>query len=220
MQKIDELVETCRKVYEKGFVSAYDGNLSVRLDDERILITRSGICKGDVTESDIIEIDYDGKILNGNGKVSTEVKIHLLSYKSRKEVKSVIHCHPIYATAFASVGEGLMRGVFPEFIISIGKVPLCKYGTPSTEQLVNSMKPYIDYAWAMLLENHGAVTLGISIKDAYYKMEKLESSAKILYLARTLSREKSLPLLKVRELYDIAESTYGIKIDPRNRVDY
>lgn len=154
-----ELVEVCHRVYEKGFVTAYDGNLSARLDSERILITPSGKCKGEVEESDLLEIDYKGNVISGYGKASTESKIHLLAYNKRKDVDAVIHAHPIYSTAFATAGEGFTRGVFPEVILSLGKVPLCKYGTPSTDELPDSMLPYIDYSWAMLFENHGAITL-------------------------------------------------------------
>ena len=215
-----ELVYYCHKVYEKGYVAAYDGNLSVRFTIDTILITKSGICKGDVTEEDLIEVDYDGKVVNGNGRASTEAKIHLLAYKERKDVSAVVHCHPVYSTAFAAMGEGFTRPVFPEVILSLGKVPLCKYGTPSTDELPDSMKSHINYAHAMLLENHGAVTLGKDIKDAYYKMEKLEHAARIMHAVRAIGREKALPIIKLKELYNIAESTYGIKIDKKNRMDY
>lgn len=215
-----ELVEACRKVYEKGFVSAYDGNLSARIDDQRILITPSGRCKGDVEEKDLLEIDSDGNLLNGAGKISTEVKIHLIAYQKRKDVSAVIHCHPVHATAFAVIGEGLMRPIFPEVVLSLGKVPLCRYGTPSTDELPNSMLPFIDYAWALLLENHGAVTFGKCIRGAYFRMEKLEWAAHTISVARTLGREKSLPNNKLKELYSISEDVYGIKIDKRNRFDY
>ena len=215
-----ELTEICHKVYEKGFVSAYDGNLSARIESNKFLITPSGKCKGDVQESDLLVIDIEGNLLEGNGKVSTEALIHLLAYKKRADVNSVIHCHPVYSTAFATMGEGFTLPVFPEVVLSLGKVPLCKYGTPSTEELPDSMLPFIDYSWAFLLENHGAVTLGKTIKGAYFRMEKLEHSAQTLFAARMLGREKTIPLVKLKELYSIAESTYGIKIDKRNRMDY
>ncbi len=216
----EELTLYCHKVYEKEYVSAYDGNLSARIDNKRILITPSGKCKGEIKEDDLLEIDYDGNLLEGKGKVSTEVKIHLLVYKLRKDIHSVIHCHPPYSTAFAALGEGLNRPVFPEVILSLGKVPLCKYGTPSTDELPNSMLPYVDFSWAFLLENHGAVTIGKNVKGAYFRMEKLEHAAKTLFIARLLGREKTIPLQKLKELYSLAEEVYGIKIDDRNKMDY
>jgi len=220
MSQRKSLVDACHKVYEKGFVSAYDGNLSVRIDGERILITPSGKCKGEIEEHDLLEIDNEGNLLSGEGKVSTEAKIHLIAYKKRKDVSSVIHCHPVHATALSAIGEGLMRPVFPEVILSLGKVPLCKYGTPSTDELSNSMLPFIDFAWAFFLENHGAVTFGKTVKGAYFRMEKLEHAAHTIFIARTLGREKTIPLNKLKELYSIAEDVYGIKIDKRNRFDY
>ncbi|PKL90283.1 MAG: class II aldolase family protein [Ignavibacteriae bacterium HGW-Ignavibacteriae-2] len=216
----EELVEACHKVYERGFVSAYDGNLSARIDENKILITPSGVCKGDIKYEDILEIDNYGNRISGFGKVSTENKIHLVIYNNRPEINSVIHCHPVYCTAFAALGEGFTTPVFPEVVLSLGKVPLCKYATPSTEELPNSMLPYVEFSWAFLLESHGVVTIGKNIQGAFYRMEKLEHSAKTLSIARSMGREKTIPLVKLKELYSIAESTYGIKIDKRNRLDY
>ncbi len=208
-----ELVKFCHKVYEKGFVSATDGNLSMRLDSGRILITPSGKNKGEVRLEDLLIIDNKGNKLLGSGKVSTEAKIHLLAYNSRPEVNAVVHCHPVYATAFASSGIDLTQPVFPEVILSLGKIPLCKYGTPSTNELPDSMEPYINSAWAFLLQNHGAVTLGKSIKDAYYKMEKLEHAAQTIFVAKILGGPTTLSKENVEKLLRIAESTYGIKLN-------
>ncbi len=210
MSPVKELVEICHRVYEKGFVAAYDGNLSVKISEDRFLITRSGVCKGEITEDDILEIDSSGKLLNGKGKVSTEAKIHLFAYLNRDDVKAVVHCHPVYATAFAAYGEGFTKDIFPEVILTMGKIPLCEYGTPSTEELPESMKPHIKGSWALLLKNHGAVSFGKNLKDAYYKMEKLEHSAKTLFIARMLGGEKEIPENKVNELLGIAKSVYGI----------
>ena len=210
------IVDICRRVYDKGFVSAYDGNISVLTQNQSILITRSGVCKGDVKESDIIEINFAGEIINGTGKISTEYKIHLYAYSRRPEVNAVVHCHPTYATAFASSGQGLTQPVFPEVILTLGKVPLCKYATPSTDELPLSMEPYIEHAWAFLFQNHGAVTLGKRLRDAYYKMEKLEHSAKTLFVSRMLGGANELSSEKVRELLSVAKEAYGLDIDERN----
>lgn len=211
-----KLVEICHKVYEKGFVTAYDGNISARTDNNSILITRSGKCKGEITVDDLIEIDLYGGIIGGEAKISTENKIHLLAYSKRSDVNSVVHCHPAYSTAFALTGEGLITHYLPEVILTLGKVPLCKFVIPSTDQVPESMLPYIDFAWAMLLGNHGAVTFGKDINDAYYKMEKLEHAAKIIFLARQIGKPNKLSDEVVKKLYDMAESTYGMKPDKRN----
>ena len=210
------LIDICHKVYDKGFVSAYDGNISALTENKSILITRSGICKGDVKDSDIMEINFAGEVINGKGKISTEYKIHLYAYSKRPEVNAIVHCHPTYATAFAASGKGLTAPVFPEVILTLGKVPLCKYATPSTDELPLSMEPYIDYAWAFLLQNHGAVTLGKTLRDAYFKMEKLEHAAKTLFISRMLGGENELPPERVKELLSLAKSAYGLDIDERN----
>ncbi len=211
----EEFIRVCHKVYEKGFVSAYDGNISAVTPDNTFLITRSGVNKGDVTDKDILEIDASGKVLKGEGKVSTEYKLHFFAYSRRKEINAIVHCHPTYATAFATAGEELPHYVFPEVLLTIGKVPLCRYATPSTEELPKSLMPYIDFAWAFMLQNHGALTLGKSLEDAYYKMEKLEHSAKTLYLAKMIGKVNPLSTGQINELLSIAEEAYGIKTDKK-----
>jgi L-fuculose-phosphate aldolase len=216
MSEIDKLISICHKVYEKRFVSASDGNISLITSENSILITRSGICKGDITEKDILEFDFNGKHLKGEGKITTEFKLHLYAYSKRKEVNAVVHCHPIYATAFSLLGEELVKHYFPEVILTLGKVYLCKYATPSTKDLPLSLDPYIDYGWAFLLQNHGALTLGKNLDDAYYKMEKLEHSAETIFKARQLGTPHELSPDDVRRLIELSEETYGITQDPRN----
>ncbi len=214
---INRLVKFSHKVYEKDFVAATDGNLSLRLDNNKIAITPTAVNKGELTAGDIITIDLNGNKLSGKGKPSTETKIHLLAYKLRPEIKAVVHCHPTFATAFATAGLDLTKPVFPEVILGLGPVPLCKYATPSTNELTDSMKPFIRYAWAMLLQNHGAVTFGTDIEEAYFRMEKLEHAAKILFLSKILGGPIELNNLQLQKLYSIAENTYGIKI--KNKVN-
>lgn len=200
-----ELSGICRRVHEKGFVAAYDGNLSLRLDKDTLLITPSYRPKCEITAEDLLITDYNGNLLERNGKVSTEVKIHLLAYKTRPDVNSVIHCHPVYATAFAAAGMGITQPVFPEVILTLGEIPLCSYGTPSTEELTDSMKPFISSHDVMLLENHGAVALGAELMDAYYKMEKLEHIAQTLLAARILGGARELSAENLEKLKVIKE---------------
>ncbi|MDP3149556.1 MAG: class II aldolase/adducin family protein [Ignavibacteria bacterium] len=217
MQQREELIAYCHKVYEKNFVSAYDGNLSVRTPNGTILITRSAVCKGDVTGSDILEMDINGNIISGSGKISTENKLHLFIYKNRNDVKAVVHAHPVYATAFASARESLDRPVFPEVILTLGRIPLCKYATPSTDELPDSLKTHINYANVFLLENHGAVSVGVNVKQAYFRMEKLEHTAKTIFIAGKLGGIKEIPKYKLDALYSVAEKSYGIKLDEKNK---
>ncbi len=207
-----ELIEICHKVYANKFVAAHDGNLSIRISENEILITPSGKCKGELREEDLIIIDNDGNLIEGNSKPSTENKIHLFAYKNRNDINAVVHCHPVYSTAFAVFGEGFENPVLPEVVLTLGKIPLCKYGTPSTNEVTDSMIPYIKESSAMLLQNHGALTLGKNIKDAYFKMEKLEQYAQIIFLARTLGGEKSLSKENIERLASISKATYGIEL--------
>ena len=216
MSEIEKLISVCHKVYEKGFVSAYDGNVSAITENNTIIITRSGICKGDVTEKDILEFDFSGKPLKGEGRITTEFKLHLFAYSKRKEVNAVVHCHPVHATAFSLFGEGLVKHYFPEVLLTLGKIPLCKYATPSTNDLPLSIEPYIDFAWAFLLENHGALTLGKNLDDAYYKMEKLEHAAETIWKARLIGNPKELTAEEINRLIEISEETYGLTQDRRN----
>ena len=219
MSGVRELVAICHKIYNKGYVAAYDGNVSLITNKKTVLFTRSGICKGDVTEKDILEFDMGGSLLKGQGKITTEFKLHLFAYSRRSDVNAVVHCHPVYATAFSLVGKGLEEHYFPEVILTLGKVPLCRYGTPSTNDLPLSLEPYIDHSWAFLLQNHGALTLGKDLDDAYYKMEKLEHTAETIYKAKMLGSPKELSPTDVRELLKIAQETYGIKVDQKNIYD-
>jgi L-fuculose-phosphate aldolase len=216
MSEIDKLISVCHKVYQKGFVAASDGNVSLITSDNTILITRSGICKGEITEKDILEFDFNGKHLKGEGKITTEFKLHLYAYSKRKDVNAVVHCHPVNATAFSLLGEGLVKHYFPEVILTLGKVHLCKYATPSTNDLPLSLDPFIEYGWAFLLQNHGAMTLGKNVDDAYYKMEKLEHAAETLFKARLLGNPNELSPEDVKSLVELSEETYGITQDPRN----
>ncbi len=214
----EKLIATCHRVYEKGFVAAYDGNLSVRINKDEILITRSLVNKGSVTDKDILTIDNNGKLLEGSGKITTEVKLHLKVYNNRQDISSVIHCHPLYSTAIATAREEFPNNVFPEVILTLGKVPICKYATPSTSDLAESLTPFVDYANVFLLSNHGVVAVGDSLETAYYRMEKLEHISETIFIAESMGNLRKLSIKNINELYSIATKTYGIKINEKNRV--
>lgn len=210
-----ELIQACHKIYANGFVAAYDGNLSARIDDKKLLITPSGKCKGEMEEKDLLEIDYDGNVLSGDGHVSAEVKMHLLAYQNREDIHAAVHCHPIHASAFCISNKDLSQPIFPESILSLGKIPLCKYSTISTEEVEESILPYIDHVWVLLLQNHGVLAFGKSIKDAYFKVEKLEHFAKIMTVAEILGGANKLSVDQLKKLYMISEEIYGVKVDDK-----
>lgn len=208
-----EIVSICHRLYQKGFVAATDGNISVINDSGNIYITRSAVCKGEVEEKDILEIDFEGNLISGFGKISTENKLHLFAYARRKDIKSVVHCHPAYTSAFAVAGKEIDCLFLPEVILSLGKVALCEYASPGTDELPESLEPFINECNAFVLKNHGAVTFGESLKQAYYRMEKLEHTAKIQLLAGSLGGINEIPQDKINKLLSYAKEVYGIDIN-------
>jgi L-fuculose-phosphate aldolase len=182
------------------------------------LITRSAINKGEVSEKDVLTIDSSGQLVEGVGKVSTEAKLHLNIYSKRKDVYSVIHVHPVYATAIAASLEEFPNNIFPEVILTLGKIPICEYKTPSTNALAESINPFVEYSNVFLLSNHGSVTVGESIEVAFNRLEKLEHISKTISVAKQFGNLKKLSKNEIKNLYSIAESTYGLKISDGNKV--
>ncbi len=206
---LHEMVDVCHRLARNKMVSATDGNVSVRVDGNSFFTTRSSIHKADVTTHDFVEVDRTGKLISGTGNPSTELKMHLFIYEQRPDVNAVVHAHPTFATAFAAAGKALDKPVFPEVLVMLGKVPLAPYGTPSTEELPESLRPYVQDHNAILLANHGAVTYGATLKQAYYAMEKLEHAAQIILYARMLGGEQSLSGEQIKKLVSISEESYG-----------
>lgn len=213
----NELVAYCHRVHEQGFVAATDGNLSVRQPDGTIFITASACPKRDITTEDIIHCSAEGIPLRPGKKHSTESKLHFHIYKNRPEINAVIHCHPPAATAFACSGKTLDRPILPEIVLTLGRIPLCPYSTPSTDSLPHSLNEYLPYAVVFLLANHGAVAVGRNLSEAYNRMEKLEHYAEMMVNAESLGGPKMLSREQLDEIYRLAPVTYGLQIDPRNK---
>ena len=206
---VEPFIEVCRRVEAKGFVAAADGNVSARLPNGNILVTPTSVNKGFVGAGDLVEVSPDGVHINGKGKPSSEMDMHLTIYKIRPDVNAVVHCHPVYATAFATARIPLTECLFPEVIVGLGAIPLAPYATPSTKEVGASIEPFVKTADAILLSNHGVVTYGKDLWDAYFKMEKVEQIAYIQYIARTLGGEKILSVEEVTKLRAISASHYG-----------
>lgn len=198
------VAEIGRRMYARGYVAANDGNISVRLDDARILTTPTGVSKGFMQPDKMVIVDLSGKPLT-DGRPSTELPMHLYVYRERPEIQAVVHAHPPYATGFATAGIPLDKCVLAEVIVTIGTIPLATYGTPSTDELPNTLKPYIHSCEAFLMANHGVVTVGRDLMDAYFKMERVEHYAKIIFIARALGGERVLPKEQVEKLYELRE---------------
>jgi len=203
-----QIVEIGRRMYDKGYVAASEGNISVRLDKNHVLTTPTGCSKGFLEASELTVVRLNGEIISGR-KPSTELPLHLFIYQNRCDVNSVVHAHPPYATGFATAGIALDRCALAEIIVTLGSIPLARYGAPSTDELPRSLEPHIAKSDAFLLANHGVVTVGVDLKDAYFTMERVEHAAHIIFVARALGGEKSLPQKDVEKLYDLRKS-YGI----------
>lgn len=216
-----QIVDACHRVYGKGWVASNDGNLSARIDEGRVLCTPSGYSKGLMTPEDLCVVDMDGNKLEGpaHRKPSSEAKIHLMAYKERPDVMGVVHAHPPYATGYALAGLDLGECKLPEVVITLGTIPLAKYGMPGTEEVSEKIKEWIRQSDAFLMEMHGAMTIGKSIMDAYFKMETVEHFAHIDFVARQLggakvfSKERAEELLAARERYGVTTPNIGCRAD-------
>lgn len=207
----EEILEAGKRLYSKRFVVANDGNISARIDDKRVLVTATNICKGDMTQDDILVVDYDGNLLEGDKKPTSELKMHLAVYKERKDVMAIVHAHPPNATAFAVSGISLDKLTMPEVIFTLGKISLAEYGTPSTSQIPEAVSKVIQDSDAVLLANHGALCVGETVMDAYFKMETLDHFASITLKSRALGGERELDPSEEKELFKIRSEVFGKK---------
>jgi L-fuculose-phosphate aldolase len=189
-----------RWMYARGYVVASEGNLSVRLDERRILVTPSGKCKGRLALEDLLVTDLGGEVVCGTGRPSSEMLMHLLYYRSRPDVRAICHAHPPTATGFASAGRALEEPVLPEVIVGLGKIPLAPYGTPGTWELCAGLEPMVHNHDAILLENHGVVTCGPDLGTAFQRMETVEQFARVMLTAELLGGAHLLPRADVQKL--------------------
>lgn len=189
-----ELVRVCRKLATSGLIAAADGNVSCRAGENRLLITPSGKPKGELAPMDLLLTDLDGKLREGTGKPSSEIRMHLLVYRKRPDVEAIVHAHPPMLTAFTVAGMQFLADALPEVWLTIGAVPTAPYATPSTEEVPDSLAPFIEGHQAMLLERHGSLTLGKSLAEACMRLEKLEHAAHTLFYAHLLQGRQPSPL--------------------------
>ena len=203
----EDIIECGKRLYHKGYVAANDGNISVKINDREILATPTGKSKGFLKAEELVLLDSKGEILAGHNKPSTEILMHLAIYDERPDVRAVVHAHPVYATGFATSNVGLQDCVLAEIVTTLGSIPLVPYATPSTSELADSIRPFIRHADACLLANHGVVTCGKDVLDAYYKLERVEHYAHILFVSkmlggnRVLNREEAEKLTRIRSTY-------------------
>lgn len=198
-----EICEVGHRLYDHGFVAANDGNISVKVSENEYYCTPTGVSKGSLTPDMIIKIDGEGNKLEGTLNPSSEIKMHLRVYRERPDVNAVVHAHPPVATAFTVAGIPLDRYILPEAVLTIGDIPTCEYGTPSTMEIPDSLMPYIQEHDAFMLKNHGALTVGNTLNRAFFTMEEVEFNANIMKMAMELGKIEEIPAEQMEKLMDL-----------------
>jgi L-fuculose-phosphate aldolase len=211
-QEAKEMIcEIGRRVYNRNYVAANDGNISVKVSPNVIWTTPTGVSKGYMTPDMMVKMGLSGNVISGNLKPSSEVKMHLRVYNENPEVNAVVHAHPPVATSFAIAGISLDKPVLPEAIVLLGNVPVAPYAFPGTQEVPDSIAPYCNTHNAVLLANHGALTWGRDLMEAYFRMESLEHYATILmYSNNILKKANELNRSQIADLIQVRESM-GIK---------
>ena len=213
-----QICEIGHRLYNKGFAAANDGNISYRVGPNEVLCTPTLTCKGDLTIEDICKVDLTGKQIGGTRKRTSEVLLHLEIYKLDPEVKSVVHCHPPHATAFAVAGEQIPTCILPEVEVFLGPIPTTIYETPGGTAFAETIKPHVKNSRVAVLRNHGTVSWSDTLQKAYWWTEILDSYCRILMLAKQVGRVDRLSVQKVDELLDLKEK-FGMGVDPRRAME-
>lgn len=188
----EDIIQIGRRLYDRGLICGNQGNISAKVSDDRIAITPSGICKGRMEISDLVEIDLSGGQLSGDRLPSSETAMHIYIYRHRADVSACVHAHPPYATSFAVVGTALSKPVLPETILEVGEIRLVEYAPPGTDSLARSLDGHIENSDAFLLSNHGVVTIAPNLESGFNRMEMVEHYARVLYLSSNLGEINAL----------------------------
>lgn len=198
------IIDIGKRMYMNGFVAANDGNITIKVGPNSIWTTPTGVSKGFMTPDMLVKIDMNGKVLMGKNKPSSEVKMHLRVYKEDPDVMAVTHAHPPFSTAFAVAGISLDKPILTEGVVQLGIVPIAKYATPGTEEVPDSIAPFVKNYNAVLLSNHGALTWGKDIYEAFYRMESTEYYAKLsMFTEYVLNKQNLLSCSQIDVLMDI-----------------
>ncbi|MFQ5499985.1 MAG: class II aldolase/adducin family protein [Candidatus Zixiibacteriota bacterium] len=197
-----------QSLHHQGMIAGTGGNISSRLSGDVILITPSGLPKWSLEPEMIIRIDLEGRILDDAGKPSSETLMHLEVYRRRADISACVHSHPPYSTAFAVAGIPLAENVLPETVLAVGHAPLTDYAAPGTEAVAASIAPYLGTSYAFLLRNHGLLTIGRSLDEAYHRHEMIEHSARIQHIARQLGQVDVIPEADMCRLEGVRSREY------------
>ena len=211
-----EICDIGRRIYNKGFAAANDGNISYRVDENRVICTPTLISKGFMKPEDLCTVDMEGNQTDGRRKRTSEVMLHLAIMKERPEVKSVVHCHPPYATAFGIAREPIPQCVIPEVEIFIGEVPIAKYAIPGSQEFADTILPFVRKSNVIILANHGTVSFGETVERAYWWTEILDAYCRILMLAKDLGSVNYFNEPEAKALLEL-KGKLGIS-DPRSEM--
>ena len=202
-----EIVEICRFLARKDYVSAMDGNVSVRIGEDRFLTTPTMVHKAFIREDDLVVVNGRGEKIGGceARHPTSEVFMHLAAYRRRPEIRAVVHAHPPTAVAFTVAGETLARCVLPEVVLTLGQIPTAPYETTGTQALADRVGEMLSTFDALIMERHGVITIGRDLIDAFGKMEKVEHTALITWRARTLGGVRELDCDEVSRLRELGK---------------
>ena len=208
----EEIVRYGRTLHERGLVAAMDGNLSVRLKNDNILVTPTCVSKGNMRAADMVVVDMEGQRVSGRRNVTSEIGMHLLIYRMRSDIQAIVHAHPPTATGFAAAGIALTQPLVCEVVMGLGCIPLARYGTPGTSELARTLEPFVPHYDAILMSNHGVVAYGDTLESAYMKMETVEHFAQIALVTHLLGRQQPLQEVEVQKLLVARAKYFGAKM--------
>src|SRR5438128_3623232 len=206
-----EIARFCHLIYEKSYVASTDGNVSARLPDGHIMCTPTICNKGFVKPEDMVILNIQGNRIKGDRKASSEIAMHLLIYEMRPDINAVVHAHPQCATAYAAAGIPLNKALISEVVLALGCIPLTEYGTPGTPELTDELRPFVKDFDALLMSNHGVVTYGATIEEAFNRMDTVEHFAKISIYTKILGKERLLSSQDVEKLWVQRQKYYGLE---------
>jgi L-fuculose-phosphate aldolase len=199
----EQICEIGRRLYNRGFAAANDGNITIRINDKEVLCTPTMVSKGFMKPEDICKVDYEGKQLAGTKNRTSEVLLHLAVYKHRPDINAVVHCHPPHATAFAVAQEPIPKCILPEVEVFLGEVPTVRYETPGTQKFAETVVPVVKGCNTVILANHGTVSFGPNLENAYFNTEIIDAYCRILILARQLGRINYFTDQQTKELLEL-----------------
>jgi L-fuculose-phosphate aldolase len=212
-----QIVQIGQRLAQKGFIAGSDGNISIRISPSEIMVTPSGLPKGQLSPDDMVLVDPTGRKISGSRAASSELLMHLYVYQQRPEIQACVHAHPPHVTAFAVTGRKLPTDILPEVVLFVGEIPLTEYAATGTDEVPRALAPFILKDNAFILGNHGLLTIGRTIEEAWARHETVEHYARILCLASQLGDIRALPSAEVTRLQVMREKLFGahVKRDQR-----